>query len=331
MIIADVSPLRKTMAALFLIYRMHGGSLFYTPDFCNAYLVDIVGYRLVCRNLEFPARRAESGQRHSRQGREVQTEGWGAVRLLPAKRKTLNEAPPKFLVVCAAIAVGVYGAYLVLLPTVYLRYRLTLDVDVDGERKTGSGVVEIAYQPLPDYLSNISQTIYFSGVMRGYAITVDLGERGLLFVVDNRPLIENLQTHLVAFPKLARLTTLPFVAYGLHQDGVPSEMLRLARSLPGSKAPTDVPPEWLPMIVRFGNINDPNSIYELDPRDLAATYGPRVKFAGAHFEFTTDPVSAMPSAWPMWLASRQQQQQFVFENQRLWASSPISIKAFEGN
>jgi hypothetical protein len=55
--------------------------------------------------------------------------------------------PPKFLVVCAAIAVGLYAAYLVIFPTVYLRYRLTLDVDVDGVARTGSGVVEIAYQP----------------------------------------------------------------------------------------------------------------------------------------------------------------------------------------
>jgi hypothetical protein len=61
--------------------------------------------------------------------------------------------PPKFLVVCAAIVVGLYVAYLVFFPTVYLRYRLTLDVDVDGVTRTGSGVVETAYPGMPDWLS----------------------------------------------------------------------------------------------------------------------------------------------------------------------------------
>jgi len=41
---------------------------------------------------------------------------------------------------CAAL----YVAYLIIFPTVYLRYRLTLDVDVDRVTHTGSGVVEIS-------------------------------------------------------------------------------------------------------------------------------------------------------------------------------------------
>jgi hypothetical protein len=110
--------------------------------------------------------------------------------------------PPKFLAVCVTIAVGLYVAYTVILPTVYLRYRLTLDVDVDGVMRRGSGVVEIAYQPLPDWLVHISQGAYFVGEMRGYAITVNLGERGLLFVVDSRPLLlVDPKTDLIALPE----------------------------------------------------------------------------------------------------------------------------------
>jgi hypothetical protein len=106
--------------------------------------------------------------------------------------------PSKFLVVCAAIVVGLYAAYHVILPTAYLRYRLTLDVDVDGVTRTGSGVVEIAYQPLPDWLVNIGGGSHFGGEMRGYAITVDLGERGLLFVVDAYPFLVDPKTDLIA-------------------------------------------------------------------------------------------------------------------------------------
>ena len=126
--------------------------------------------------------------------------------------------PSKFFVVCAAIVAGLYVACLVFFPTVYLRYRLTLDVDVDGVTRTGSGVVEIAYQPLPDWLVNIGGGSHFGGEMRGYAITVDLGERGLLFVVDSRPFLEDPKTHLIALPRAASLNMLPFVAYGLSQS-----------------------------------------------------------------------------------------------------------------
>ena len=234
----------------------------------------------------------------------------------------------KFLVVCAAIAVGLYVAYLVFFPTVYLRYRLTLDVDVDGVMRTGSGVVEIAYQGMPGWLSKIGQAGHFGGEMRGYAITVDLGERGLLFVVDSRPFLADPITHLLALPKLASLTMLPFVAYGFPQDGMPSYMLPLARKLRDTKGPVDIPPDRLPMVVRFRNIDDGDTIEELDPRDLSAAYGPEVRLARARFEFTTDPVSPMPATWPKWLAS-EQQRAFGFSYQQLWTPSQISIYAFK--
>jgi hypothetical protein len=209
----------------------------------------------------------------------------------------------KFFVVCAIIIGGLYAGYLMFFPTNYLRYRLTLDVDVDGVTRTGSGVVEIAYQGMPDWLSEIGQAGHFGGEVRGCAITVDLGERGLLFVVNSRPFLENPQTHLLAFPKLASLNMLPFVAYGLPQDYDPSSGLAAVRELQTKQGSVQVPPDGLPMIVRFRNINDGDTVEELDPRDLAAAYGPGVRLAHAIFEFTTDPVSPMPKTWPKWLAS----------------------------
>ncbi len=55
------------------------------------------------------------------------------------------------------------------------------------------------------------------------------------------------------------------------------------------------------MLVRFTNINDRNSIEEVDPRDLAAAYGPGVRLVGVTFELTHDPVTPIPSVWPSWL------------------------------
>jgi hypothetical protein len=234
----------------------------------------------------------------------------------------------KLLVICAAIAMGFYGAYLVAFPTLYLRYRLTMDVDVDGVTRAGSGVVEIAYQGMPDWLSEIGQGSHFGGEMKGYAITVDLGERGLLFVLDSRPFLEDPATHLLALPKLASLNMLPFIAYGLAQSYDPSSGLAAVRELQAKTGSIDLPPDRLPMVVRFRNIDDGNTIEELDPRDLAAAYGPGVRLARARFEFTTDPISPMPATWPKWLAS-EEQRAFGFPYQHLWSSSPISINAFK--
>jgi hypothetical protein len=235
----------------------------------------------------------------------------------------------KFLMVSGAIVGGLCLAYLMFFPTDYLRYRLTLDVDVDGVTRTGSGVVEVAYQGMSGWLSEIGQGAHFGGEMRGYAITVDLGERGLLFVVDSRPFLEDPATHLLALPKLASLNMLPFVAYGLSQSYDPSSGLAAVRKLQTKKGSVNVPPDGLPMVVRFLNVDDGSTIEELDPRDLSAAYGPGVRLARARFEFTTDQVSPMPAIWPKWLVSGEQLG-FGFSNQHLWSSSPISIKAFKG-
>jgi hypothetical protein len=121
----------------------------------------------------------------------------------------------KFLAVVAAIVVVLYTAYVLILPIAYLRYRLTLDVDVDGVRRTGSGVVEIFFQPPPDSLRPLYGGSAFVGQMQGYAITVDLSDRGLLFVVDAWPMLTNpdaergLSKTWSLYPEAAKLTMLP--------------------------------------------------------------------------------------------------------------------------
>jgi hypothetical protein len=180
-----------------------------------------------------------------------------------------------------------------------LRYRLTVDVDVDGVVHTGSSVVEVFYQPLPDSLVGIGGGAEFGGEMRGNAITVNLGERGLLFVVDYSPSwrgggrVPNDYT---------KLTLLPFTVYDQPSNGLPSMMLGVARELKTRSEPVDVPLKKLPLIGRFKDINDSNSWFEeLDPLNLAAAYGAGVRFVDARFEFTNDPISPMPSVWPAWL------------------------------
>ena len=74
---------------------------------------------------------------------------------------------------------------------------------------------------------------------------------------------------------------LPFVAYGLSQSYVPSTGLAAVRKLQTKKGSVDLPPDRLPMVVRLRNIDDGNTIEELDPRDLAAAYGPEFDWRAA--------------------------------------------------
>jgi hypothetical protein len=220
----------------------------------------------------------------------------------------------KFLAVCALIVGGVYLAYLLVFPTAYLRYRLTVDVDVDGVTRTGSGVVEISYQPLPDSFVGGFGASNFRGDMRGYAITIDLGERGMLFVVNAWPMLAKPGSGGnggALFPGAANLASLPMVAYGLPQTGLPSHMMGLVRELSQKTGSVDVPPEKLPMLLRFRDTGDRHSNEELDPRDLAAALGPGVRLARARLEFTNDPVSPMPRSWPNWLVDEKGEEGFM--------------------
>lgn len=229
----------------------------------------------------------------------------------------------KLLVVCAAIVGGLYVAYLVAFPTAYLRYRLTLNVDVDGVTQTGSGVVEIPYSFAPDVFASLPGSQFY-GDMRGYAITVDLGARGLLFVVNSLPSLADPATGKTLFPNAADLSQLPLVAFKI---SAASEI----RNLQDSNKSIDIPSQRLPMIVRFGNINNCSSIEEVNPVDLAATLGPGVSIKRVTLTITDDPISSTPTTWPACLVSSNNQN-FNLQNPStsLFRAGPFLTKIFKG-
>src|SRR6476660_7258801 len=60
-----------------------------------------------------------------------------------------------------------------------VRYRLTLEAEVDGKLKTGSSVIEVTYNKNNDPIS----TAEFSIDIRGEAVVLDLGSRRTLFAL----------------------------------------------------------------------------------------------------------------------------------------------------
>lgn len=51
----------------------------------------------------------------------------------------------KGLGILVALIIGAVVIYSVVFPSVTVRYRLTLEAQVDGEPRTGSGVIEVTY------------------------------------------------------------------------------------------------------------------------------------------------------------------------------------------
>lgn len=81
----------------------------------------------------------------------------------------------RFLVVVFIVG---FAAYTYVFSTT-VRYRLTLEAEVDGARKSGSSVVEVTYSKNNDPISRAEFTIDF----RGEAAILDLGARGTLFAL----------------------------------------------------------------------------------------------------------------------------------------------------
>jgi hypothetical protein len=166
--------------------------------------------------------------------------------------------------------------------------------------------------------------------MRGYAITVDLGDGRMLFVVDQSPALADPATRKALLPKGANFSQLPLTAFKV-SAGLPSELAAAIQRLRNSGKSVDIPLDTLPMIVRFREINNRSSIEELDPRDLTVAFGSGVRLQRAKLEITNDPISPMPSIWPEWLAE-ERGRAFTLQNPswNLFRTISPSTKNFKG-
>ena len=87
----------------------------------------------------------------------------------------------RFILICALLVLGMYGCVSAVYQNIHVRYRLTVEVAVGDQIKTGSGVIDVSYEIYPDSFVNFDGPNSHTRVV-GYAITVDLAEKGLLFL-----------------------------------------------------------------------------------------------------------------------------------------------------
>ncbi|MEN7538512.1 hypothetical protein [Aurantiacibacter flavus] len=190
------------------------------------------------------------------------------------------------------------------------RYRLTVEVETPEGLKTGSSVIEVKTSvagrnivPMPGAVSHR---------VRGEAVMVDLGARGVLFALlrsdDNFDWASNVAYRLA--PKMPRVrdaegrldSDSDFEAqYATMLEH--REPIELPRTFPDVGHLKNQPAR--PMLVRFGDIEDPSTVEQVDPDDLAFTFGPGVRLRRITVQLTGDPVTKGIVERLPWLPDRR--------------------------
>jgi hypothetical protein len=179
-------------------------------------------------------------------------------------------------IVVGLLAIGVAGFiawYKVSYPTYSYRYRLTVEVLVDGQTKSGSSVIEVNLAKQPQWfvpLPPVSISII------GEAVLVDLGEgKNVLALLASGPTGSNADYPSEIIPKLSHLS---------YED----------RNLPkffGLSGAWTLPKDRLPTLVTLSDLRDPNTVRVLDPAALEQDLGRQFKLKDVVVQMTRDPIT----------------------------------------
>jgi hypothetical protein len=190
---------------------------------------------------------------------------------------------------------------------IHVRYRLTVEVQDDDQIKTGSSVIELLYNIEPDWSPS-----HFNGfpTFIGYAPTVDLGEKGMLFLTFSNAMRNSKQQaerNKQVFCLFDDIGCLPFAAYHISSGSTePSQKRAALRELLRQSGPRDVPFITLTQLIRFVDVNGEHRYVDLPPDNLAVSFGPGVALKRVVLQLTDDPVTPRPEIWPQWLKQKGQ-------------------------
>lgn len=158
---------------------------------------------------------------------------------------------------------------------VTLRYRLTLEVEVDGQPTIGSGVIQVSYFPT---IRILGATATYETIVIGEAVTIDLGRPELLLVLlvhgknlrsDQEDIIPNL--------------------FGAVSGGFGPEQFDKIRAVSGRRS---VPVDFLPAMAWLKNSRDPSSAVLFDG-DVSDPTRPGLKLKMAQIDIVPHGI------WPL--------------------------------
>lgn len=192
------------------------------------------------------------------------------------------------------------------------RYRLIVEIEVDGQIKTDSSVVQMRWISQPAGLAGGRP---WAASVTGQAPLVDLGKHGAMAAAlagasDGVPIpFEFLALHAFdVFPKKPR--TFPPTEDGL-------------RAVYKKRGKVALRADNLPMFVWLPDPAMPDTAVPLLPDEFSSKIAPGVRFRAAWLEVTNDPISTELAARLPWLPELYEKQQ------RLWiqkAQRPVPTR-----
>lgn len=189
----------------------------------------------------------------------------------------------KTLVVIGLVLLGVYGCYAFAIPSATVRYKLTLTVDDNGKQYTGSGVIQVSREDTTKVFGGSLGGVGYD--FKGEAVTVDIGDKGVLFALLKGDEKNNPDHYSNCLP--------PYIiihAFGAYSSGNASVIDSMGK-LNHDKPKATLPLTMTPMLVHFRDINDQKTVELVDPKDLSASFGAGVKLVSATIEITDESVT----------------------------------------
>jgi hypothetical protein len=209
------------------------------------------------------------------------------------------------LAILVGLALVVVGYLWLSFYDIHVRYRLTIEVQDGDQIRTGSSVIDASYTIQPDYIWAGPNTHV---EIDGYAPTVDLGEKGMLFLTFASMDLTPDQMWLFNKQLICAkddMWCLPFSAY--YEPGTfigpntYSGWNAALYALLRHSGPRDVPFICLPLLARTLDVGGEHKLMPVSPGDLGASFGAGVQLKRVILQLTDEPVTPQPQIWPQWL------------------------------
>ena len=199
-------------------------------------------------------------------------------------------------IIFAIIGITSVVGWNVFYPSATWRYKMTVTVETPEGIKTGYAVREVNVQLTPRVLPEVRGIEYS---IKGEAVAVDLGDRGVLFALLSSETVWDHAEYLVprSFP-------------ANHYKDIPGgsrgrKHVRFYQDLAKTKNKATLKFDEYPMFVRFKDIADPKTVEKVDATNLVASFGEGVTLQNIQIEMTSEEVTVGMAKLLPWLPNRR--------------------------
>jgi hypothetical protein len=178
------------------------------------------------------------------------------------------------------------------------RYRLTVQIEADGQVKTGSSVIEVRKTDRKDVIIGYSRNPHLSA--EGEAVHIDLGRGRHVFALAMTEGSAEHRRGRDAFRYgLESLAAEVFFRSGIDTDQLEWHK-KAKRATIGGKTRLE--------FMAFRDLHDPKTAYIVEPSDFSRSLGPDINYIGSWIDITNDPVTHTLETTLSWLPQLLAQQ-----------------------